>query len=239
MDLKTFDLMYNNDLKDELMEYWLLLTEGPLFAHAPVPENPANASAHGYLQTGKSYDDDDNDSENNILRDIDRAMEVNSSLKEIRKNSMQQQVFGSEKSTFSIVLIYVPLQVQPFDVVEELNKSVEQWVVSTKPQPVLIHKVVTQISRFLAEFSKLAKSSPRFLRIGIDLHSMELFGITFDEIKADIAVNHSSLGVSGDTNEERDKEKPSESKLHEAVFKEGPAQFPTEAMVRREISTYF
>ncbi len=28
VDLRTFDLMFNNDLKDELMEYWLLLTEG-------------------------------------------------------------------------------------------------------------------------------------------------------------------------------------------------------------------
>jgi hypothetical protein len=125
----------------------------------------------------------------------------------------------------------VLFQIQPFDVVEELNKSVEQWVASIKPLPSVIHKVINQISRFMAEFSKLAKSSPRFLRVGIDLHSVALFGISFDEIKADIAVNHLSLTSSGD-NDDKDDDRVVESKLLEPVYKEGPPQFPTEAMVR-------
>jgi len=224
VDLKTFDLMYNNDLKDELMDYWLLLTEGPLHVHDPVTDAPINGanSNHGhnnspgrlYLfnKVGNAYkeDSDDNDSENNILRDIDKAMAINSSLKELRKNTMKSMV-------------------QPFDIVEELNKSVEHWVTVTKPQPAQMNKVINQISKFLAEFSKLAKSSPRFLRVGIDLHSVALFGITFDEIKSDIAVNnHSSLGVNGDGAEDKDKESNS---MFETVIKEGPAQFPTDAML--------
>lgn len=116
--------------------------------------------------------------------------------------------------------------------VEELNKSVEQWVGSVKPLPSVMHKVINQISRFMAEFSKLAKSSPRFLRVGVDLHSMALFGISFDEIKADIAVNHLSLTSSGDTNDDKDDDRVTESKLLEPVYKEGPPQFPTDAMVQ-------
>lgn len=121
---------------------------------------------------------------------------------------------------------------QPFDIVEELNKSVEHWVLVTKPQPAQMNKVINQISKFLAEFSKLAKSSPRFLRVGIDLHSVALFGITFDEIKSDIAVNNrSSLAVNGDGSEEKDKQSIESNSMFETVIKEGPAQFPTDAMV--------
>jgi hypothetical protein len=111
-----------------------------------------------------------------------------------------------------------------------LNKSVEHWVTSTKPQPAAMHKVINQIARFLADFSKMAKSSPRFLRVGIDLHSMELFGIHFEDIKADI----SQLGRfnDGEEDKEMEREKGKESSLFETVIKEGPAQFPTDAMVR-------
>ncbi len=38
-ELKTFDLMFNNDLKEELIEYWLLLTEGPLYVAERDPED--------------------------------------------------------------------------------------------------------------------------------------------------------------------------------------------------------
>jgi hypothetical protein len=30
-DLKTFELMFSSDLKHELMDYWIILSEGPLF----------------------------------------------------------------------------------------------------------------------------------------------------------------------------------------------------------------
>ncbi len=56
-------------------------------------------------------------------------------------------------------------QIQPFDVVEELNKSVEHWVATARPSPQQIHRTITQISKFLAEFSKLMRSTPTFTRI--------------------------------------------------------------------------
>ena len=90
--------MYNNDLKDELMDYWVLLTEGPLFVHDPKPELPGysnNGQAYGKQAakaTGPSHEDSDVDSLDNILRDIDRALELNTSLKEIRKHTLKNQV---------------------------------------------------------------------------------------------------------------------------------------------------
>lgn len=108
VDLKTFDLMYNNDLKDELMDYWLLLTEGPLYVHDPVSDTPITGASSNHGQNTNSPgrgvnvfnkgsnaqkdDSDDDDSENNILRDIDKAMAINSSLKELRKSTMKSMV---------------------------------------------------------------------------------------------------------------------------------------------------
>lgn len=101
VDLKTFDLMYNNDLKDELMDYWVLLTEGPLFVHDPKPELPSNLNngqvsgkqlAKAAAAAALSHDDSDVDSSDNILREIDRALELNTSLKEIRKHTLKNQV---------------------------------------------------------------------------------------------------------------------------------------------------
>lgn len=91
--------MYNNDLKDELMDYWVLLTEGPLFVHDPKPELPGNSnngqvnsSKQAAKAAGPSHEDSDVDSLYNILRDIDRAVELNTSLKEIRKHTLKNQV---------------------------------------------------------------------------------------------------------------------------------------------------
>ena len=84
------------------MDYWVLLTEGPLFVHDPKPELPSNLN-NGQV-SGKqlakaaaaaaalSHDDSDVDSSDNILREIDRALELNTSLKEIRKHTLKNQV---------------------------------------------------------------------------------------------------------------------------------------------------
>lgn len=67
-------------------------------------------------------------------------------------------------------------QVPPFDIVEELNKSMELWVLNDKPAPQKIHRMIIQIAKFLYEFSRSAHLSPDFLRLGIDLDSLNLFG---------------------------------------------------------------
>lgn len=71
---------------------------------------------------------------------------------------------------------FIILQVPPFDIVEELNKSMELWVLTDKPAPQKIHRMIIQIAKFLYEFSRSAHLSPDFLRLGIDLDSLNLFG---------------------------------------------------------------
>ncbi len=48
-----------------------------------------------------------------------------------------------------------------------------------------------QISRFLLEFSKFARSCPHFRRLGIEISVLERFGLLFDELK-DVIHNSSS-----------------------------------------------
>ena len=64
-----------------------------------------------------------------------------------------------------------------------MNKTLEHWVITHKPQPASINKTINQISRFLAEFSKLTKSSPSFLRIGIEMDALKQFNIALDDVR--------------------------------------------------------
>ena len=77
----------------------------------------------------------------------------------------------------SIASQYTDLpQVPPFDIVEELNKSMELWVITDKPSPHKIHNMIIQVAKFLFEFARSSHASPDFLRLGIDLDSLNLFG---------------------------------------------------------------
>eukprot|EP01034_Spumella_vulgaris_P021817 gene21817-27886_t len=187
VDLRTFDLMFNNDLKDELMEYWLLLTEGPLYVNDPAGAATDKNNRHNVLATSQNIaasvpsDEDDNVSTySHILREIDQATEQRISVRDARKKLFKNQI-------------------QPFDVVEELNQSLETWVTVARPSPMQIHKTITQISKFLAEFSKLMRSTPTFRRIGIDLSSLTLFGVSLEDIKD---ITSMASAVAPDWNEE-------------------------------------
>ena len=110
VDLEAFDIMAKTDLKTELLQYWVLLTEGPL----PFPD-PHGSDIHtnnhndptvesGRPHSGKGYsvvktsgrknkDDDGNESTfTHVLRDIDHAMETNISLKDARRRKYQHMV---------------------------------------------------------------------------------------------------------------------------------------------------
>lgn len=56
----------------------------------------------------------------------------------------------------------------------------ELWVLNEKPAPQKIHRMIIQIAKFLYEFSHSAHSSPDFLRMGIDLDSLNLFASVLD-----------------------------------------------------------
>ncbi|RYH32332.1 ATP-binding protein [archaeon] len=113
VDLKTFDLMFNNDLKDELMDYWRLLTEGPLYVIDPtslhshstgggfgrsvntrgtfIPSLPSTSN-----KGGNDDDDEDNQSTlSHVLREIDEAHVTRMSVKDIKRKLMRFQVSNS------------------------------------------------------------------------------------------------------------------------------------------------
>lgn len=260
VDLKTFDLMFNNDLRDELMEYWLLLTEGPLYViDQPPPANSHNHNAnHHYSQRSsagpaanggrnKSNLEDDNDDVrstfSHLLREIDESIQSKLPLKEIRKRMFQ-------------------FQMQPFDVIEELNRSVENWVTTERPSPYLIHRTIGQIASFLLEFAKQTKFCPQIRRLGIDLIVLEQFGINLDELKAAMALSSSSssqhhghsedpinaLAINSENHEEitsphkqspnHNQGGPSGKKYFDGLNKKEAVKFPTSTMINSNFYLY-
>jgi hypothetical protein len=244
VDLKTFDLMFNNDLRDELMEYWLLLTEGPLYV-TEMPNQKSNAAGGERASTlfrgattGKKSIEDDNDDNystfSHILREIDESIATKLPIKDIRRKNLQSQM-------------------QPFDVVEELNHSIENWVTTERPSPFLIHRTISQIASFLLEFAKQTKSCPQFRRLGIDMVVMEQFGVGLTELKAAIAFqnsnnlshhHHSSSNFEdGDSphkaiTDNTNRAKTPEKKYFDGLGKKESEKFPSAQMVASNFYLY-
>ena len=55
VDLRTFDLMARHDLRDELFEYWVLLTEGPLLLPEPASSAAPGTGLSSANNTGSSF----------------------------------------------------------------------------------------------------------------------------------------------------------------------------------------
>ena len=91
---------------------------------------------------------------------------------------------------------------------EELNKSLEMWVTAERPPAKAIHRTVLQIARFLFDFAAFCRAAPDFLRLGIELDSLILFGGGLsDDIRSFIQSNaapqdRSSRGRVGDIGED-------------------------------------
>lgn len=109
VDLEAFDLMSRTDLKNELTEYWVLLTEGPL----PFPEDGGRPGGGGGMDGGesgrgppkpsarKAKEEDDNESTySHVLREIDHAVNNGLTMKEARKKTYKDHV-----RLFSIILL--------------------------------------------------------------------------------------------------------------------------------------
>ena len=236
VDLKTFDLMFNNDLRDELMEYWLLLTEGPLFVtdQSSSGGQKSVSDKNSLFRTGttakKSIEEDNDDNYStfsHILREIDECIATRLSIKDIRKKTLKYQM-------------------QPFDVVEELNHSIENWVTAERPSPFLIHRTISQIASFLLEFAKQTKSCPQFRRLGIDIEVLEQFGVSLTELKSAIAFqnsthpshHHHPNELEDSPHKSDGKAKTPEKKYFDGLSKKEPEKFPTPQMVASNFYLY-
>ena len=165
-DLKTFELMYGSDLKDELMAYWITLTEGPLFVTAEAQKLAANIEqARASNQNNRGPPPllhGDQVESVRVLSELDSAAALGLSEKEARKQLLKDKI-------------------APFDVVEEFNRSVENWLAAAQPTGLEMQEVVSQIALFLADFSRLVKNPPSFLRLGVDMKALASFGISIIE----------------------------------------------------------
>jgi hypothetical protein len=77
----------------------------------------------------------------------------------------------------------------PFDVVEEFNRSLENWAMgvaapaSSVPGAAQIHATILHIGQFIAEFSVRGDVSPPFIRPGVGMEALARFRVTFGSIQ--------------------------------------------------------
>lgn len=110
VDLTTFDLMFQNDLRDELTDYWLLLTEGPLvmgsesslLMNLGTSPQAGGQKAHGSATSDMEGKESDGlTTYSALLQEIDEAISAKVPLKEVRRKHRENEV--------SRILLLMPL----------------------------------------------------------------------------------------------------------------------------------
>jgi hypothetical protein len=172
VDLRTFNMMYglrgesDDGLKDEYMTYWLMLTQGPLYVSDEAQKAAFITAAK--QQQGKGGLTPE---AAKILSEIDTSAALGLTEKDKRKQLLKDQV-------------------APFDIVEEFNRSIENWVASTKPTTTEIHFMLTRISKFIADFSMKAPEPPPFVRNTVDMRALTAFGVNILDLRDPVDIQN-------------------------------------------------
>jgi len=172
VDLRTFNMMYglrgesDDGLKDEYMTYWLMLTQGPLYVSDEAQKAAFIIAAK--QQQGKGGLTPE---AAKILSEIDTSAALGLTEKDKRKQLLKDQV-------------------APFDIVEEFNRSIENWVASTKPTTTEIHFMLTRISKFIADFSTKAPEPPPFVRNSVDIRALTAFGVNILDLRDPVDIQN-------------------------------------------------
>jgi hypothetical protein len=212
-DLETFDFMFQSDLKSELTGYWLLLTEGRLYVDEEAEKMHAEAQGrnvfgsvlpNGSLASSSVSTLEPEEELRRTLSILDSALVLGLTEKEYKMQLLQNLV-------------------APFDVVEELNKALEDWVATESPPPTKIHAKILDISVFLKEFAHYESVPPSFLRLGVDMNGLNLFGINLQDLAANPGKN-ASTGFSTTPHNSTKKAESSAAKFLASYF-------PTPSMV--------
>ena len=157
-DLKTFDMMYSSDdLKDELLSYWRLLTEGPLCIlsdeqlQAEIDERLSaietqklervtalwrtarEAKSRGHSRRSNNHHPSARFTARGVGNDRDSsdAGTEQVDLDDLEEDELDPAHFPDdhhEARCRQIIMSSVSNDVGPFDIVEEFNRSVETWV---------------------------------------------------------------------------------------------------------------
>ena len=149
-DLKTFNIMAQGHLRDELLNYWMTLTHQPLYTTDQAEQDANNASRVQLTENMK------------ILSELDSAAALHLNAKDIKKQLLKDCVAN-------------------FDIVEEMEKTVEAWITRTGPSGTKIAKMIMFIAKFLAEYCRLYETStPPFLRLGMEQKFFTMFNIELE-----------------------------------------------------------
>ena len=156
-DLKTFDMMYSSDdLKDELLSYWRLLTEGPLCIlsdeqlQAEIDERLSaletqklervtalwrtarEAKSHGHSRRSSAHPTARFTARGGGNdRDNNDVGNEQVDLDDLEEDELDPAAFPDDQHEArcrQIIMSSVSNDVGPFDIVEEFNRSVETWV---------------------------------------------------------------------------------------------------------------
>ena len=154
-DLRTFNIMAQGHLRDELLNYWMLLTHAPLYT---TDQAEQDASSANRVQLNDNM---------RILSEIDSATALHLTPKEIKKQLLKDCVAN-------------------FDIVEDMEKTVEAWITRTGPSGTKIAKMIMFIATFLAEYCRLFEAStPPFLRLGMEQKFFTMFNIQLEGTGSD------------------------------------------------------
>lgn len=136
VSLDTFALMFFSNLRNEYMEYWEILTKGPMFA--------TDEAERDFHETQAI----ESEANNAVVSYINRLEE--------------SVLFSTNNTDSDMKKVGMKNQVTPFDLIQEFNTSVEKWKHGFSPKDSELQIVINLIGKFLCEFTlRCYDSSPK------------------------------------------------------------------------------
>uniref|UniRef100_A0A7S1UER0 Uncharacterized protein n=1 Tax=Phaeomonas parva TaxID=124430 RepID=A0A7S1UER0_9STRA len=168
-DLRTFELMTSaTTLKTELLEYWKMLTTGPLWiseeegCHAAkrIVDNQALQKLTLGPEVASAGQ---GEAATVLLAELDAA-----SVKGLTEHKIKQERLRGK--------------VAPFDIVNEYNRQVEAWCAAARPNTSQVAEMLDAIGKFIGEFSfsmghAIEKTRYPFLRPAIQSGELKKIGV--------------------------------------------------------------
>ena len=144
-DLGTFEIMWSSELSKELVRYWRMLTQGPLYAKKPSDRE-------------RRVDADDEEGHRKQSSALLKNIELTSKLGLTETVSKRRLLVD---------------KVAPFDVVEVYNKSVESWVEGNDPSSQEVFDKLAIVGSFLLRLChEIAERNtdlfPPYMRLPVD-----------------------------------------------------------------------
>ena len=186
VSLDTLTLMFFSDLRNEYLQYWELLINGPMFI-----SDETEKEHFDIIATENEYNND-------MINAINKIEEV--------------VLYSTNRTDMDVKKVSLKNQIVPFDIIQELNRSVERWKFQYHPKYIELQLIVNLIGKFLCAFTlrcydrplkptvntkkdnnmnpnaavstinnDFSAVAPQYLRQLIDLKHFATLGITLEE----------------------------------------------------------